>query len=205
MIKEIKKMKSIVTIALTLALAFPAFAEDETLLSGEFTSGGYGGLEVKFTNIDNDFAVLAGARGGWIINHRLILGAGGYGLVQDNINRYPIGFERYNFLTMGYGGFMMELDFNPHKLVHGSGLILIGGGELSRAISAPYYWEPLGNTEDGFFVVEPEVNVTVNMTSFMRISTGASYRFVSDVEMNGLTNEDISGPAASLTLRFGKF
>jgi hypothetical protein len=198
-------MKWIMTIALTLALALPAFAEDETLLGGGLTSGGFGGPEVKFTSIDDDFAVLVGARGGWIINHSFILGIGGYGLVQDNINRYPIGFDRYNFLTMGYGGFMMELDFNPHKLVHGSGIILIGGGALGRAISGPYYREPLDNTEDGFFVVEPEVNVTVNMTSFFRISTGASYRFVSDVEMSGLTNGDISGPAATLTLRFGKF
>lgn len=198
-------MKSILIIVLILALALPAFAEDETLLGGEFSCGGYGGPVVKFTSIDNDFAVMAGGRGGWIVNHSFVLGAGGYGLVQDNIDRYPISFDRNNFLTMGYGGFMMEYDFSPHRLVHGSGIILIGGGELSRAISGPYHWETLDNTGDGFFVVEPEVDVTVNMTSFMRISTGASYRFVSDVEMSGLTNGDISGPAATLTLRFGKF
>ncbi len=200
-------MKAIVATALILALALPAFAfaEDETLLGGKFSSGGFGAPVVKFTNIHDKFAVLVGGRGGWIINHQLIIGGGGYGLVQNNIDRRVVGPYESTFLTTGYGGFMMEYDLNPHKLVHGSLIMLIGGGGLNRAIEGPDYWRTVDGTGDGFFVFEPEINFTLNVTSFMRLSTGASYRFISGVELNGLSNNDLAGPAGTLALRFGKF
>jgi hypothetical protein len=37
-------------------------------------------IDTKFTSILASPALLVGAQGGWIINHRFILGLGGYGL-----------------------------------------------------------------------------------------------------------------------------
>ena len=57
--------------------------QQETLLSGNIESGGFGGFVVRFSEIGGAFAVLAGGRGGWIINHTFVLGGGGYGLAND--------------------------------------------------------------------------------------------------------------------------
>ena len=41
------------------------------------------GPAIRFTQIDGDFGVLVGGRGEWIINHRFVLGGGGYGLTNQ--------------------------------------------------------------------------------------------------------------------------
>ncbi|HBC45669.1 MAG TPA: hypothetical protein DCZ43_01345, partial [candidate division Zixibacteria bacterium] len=193
------------TLTLILALTIPVLAQDQTLLGNDISHGGFGGPVAKFTNIDNQFGVLVGGRGGWIINHSLILGGGGYGLVQDNINRRYLGPDEKQYLTMGYFGAMLEYDIHPSRLVHTSIIMLIGGGELNQATRHHDSIDINGATKDNFFVCEPEINVTLNLVNFMRLGIGGSYRFVSGVESFGLTNSDIAGPAASLTLRFGNF
>jgi hypothetical protein len=62
----------------------------------------------------------------------------------------------------------------------------------------------MGHTET-FFVVEPEVAVEANMTNFMRIALGASYRYVTGVQQPGLSTATLSSPAASLAFKFGVF
>ncbi|MBU0508222.1 hypothetical protein KKH27_05230 [bacterium] len=76
-------MRTLVTLCtLILILTSPLLAErkpveHETLLgSHEIRHGGYGGLSVKFTGINDEFDVLVGGQGGWIINHMIIFGVG---------------------------------------------------------------------------------------------------------------------------------
>jgi hypothetical protein len=45
----------------------------------------------------------------------------------------------------------------------------------------------------------------LNLTTWMRADLGAGYRFVSGISINGLSNSDVAGPVAGLTLRFGSF
>ncbi|KPK81198.1 MAG: hypothetical protein AMS25_07250 [Gemmatimonas sp. SM23_52] len=91
-------------LVLFLALASSAAAQERTLLGRGFHSGGFGGPVVKFSEVDGDFAVFVGARGGWIINHMFVLGAGGYGLV----NEIDIGFPGPRDIEFGYGGVELE-------------------------------------------------------------------------------------------------
>jgi len=88
------------TVIVSLLLLFIAgiarAQEEETLLGGGFESGGYGGPVVKFTNVKGEFAVMAGGYGGWLINHSLMLGGGGYGLVTHHYLDVPAGsFKLY--------------------------------------------------------------------------------------------------------------
>jgi hypothetical protein len=77
---EMKKIKLLAAISLMIMIwTLPVFAGDETLFSGNVEHGGFGGPVVKFTQIKDEFGVLVGGRGGWIINHSFVLGAGGYG------------------------------------------------------------------------------------------------------------------------------
>ena len=49
----------------------------QTLMGSDIRHGGFGGPVVKFTEIDGQFGVLVGGRGGWIINDSFVIGAGG--------------------------------------------------------------------------------------------------------------------------------
>ena len=84
---------SVLLAVLLLFLSQSSRAQEETLMgSGEIASGGFGAPVVKFTEITGDPAVLVGGRGGWIVNHTFVLGAGGYGLVTMHKTQDPLAF-----------------------------------------------------------------------------------------------------------------
>src|SRR3954451_437181 len=56
---------------------------DHTLVGSRIESGGYAGPRVAVGRVAARDAVLAGFEAGWIVNHRFMLGAGGYGLVTN--------------------------------------------------------------------------------------------------------------------------
>jgi hypothetical protein len=192
-------------------IALPLSAQDEeTLLTGEITHGGFGGPVVKFTRLDGEFGLLLGGRGGWIINHSFSIGGGGYGLVTSIPGPAGTGEMTEPLLTVGYGGFEMEYVRHSGRLIHSSLSLLIGGGGAGYHEKAEEDWDfqndVKGNpTWDSFFIAEPGIGLELNVASFFRINAGASYRFVSGVDKNGLTNGDIGGPSAVLTFKFGKF
>jgi hypothetical protein len=171
-----------------------------TLVGPEMESGGFGGFATKFTSMRGDFAVLLGGRGGWIINRTLVLGGGGYGLVSDIWTDVYDQYNRPGKLRMGYGGLDLEVLLRSDDLVHLTLQGLIGGGGVTYRFDSvhPSSW-------DAVFVAEPGVNLELNVTHFMRISAGGSYRFVQDVDLVDLTNQDVSGWAGTLLFKFGVF
>jgi hypothetical protein len=58
---------------------------------------------------------------------------------------------------------------------------------------------------DAVFVMEPTVGVEMNITTFFRLGFGASYRYVSGVNIYGLTNKELSDVTGTITLKFGTF
>jgi hypothetical protein len=56
-----------------------------------------------------------------------------------------------------------------------------------------------------FFVAEPGVKVEVNLTKWMRLSPGVSYRIASGSDAEGLTDRDLSDINYNVSLKFGKF
>jgi hypothetical protein len=59
--------------------------------------------------------------------------------------------------------------------------------------------------EDWFFVVEPGVQLEVNLFKWMRFSPGISYRAVVDSDARGLSDSKLSNISYNATLKFGKF
>ncbi len=202
-------MKRMFQVMLVLCVAGSVSArEEETLLSGPVTSGGFGGPVVKMTRIHDSFGVLIGGRGGWIINHTMSLGGGGYGLVSRIRNPEGVTGMQDPVLHVGYGGFEIEYTRRSESLIHPTVSLLIGGGSAGIRES----WEEDLNDDweddpslDSFFILEPGVALELNVTGFMRVDAGVSYRFVSGLEQEGLTESVIGGPSAVLTFKFGLF
>jgi hypothetical protein len=204
-------MKRFFLSVIVLCVAGSASAQDEeTLLSGPVTFGGFGGPVVKMTRIHDSFGLLVGGRGGWIINHAFSIGGGGYGLVNRIEGPDGIPGMTDPLLSVGYGGFEMEYIRRSGKLVHPALSLLIGAGGSGYHESWEEDLDPGNDAEnnptwDSFFIAEPAVAVELNLTGFMRIDAGASYRFISGLEKNDLTDSGIGGPSAVLTFKFGKF
>ena len=191
-------------VAILLCLVFvvrAVQAQEETLIRGNIESGGFGGPVVKFTEIKDEFGLLVGGRGGWIINHTFVIGGGGYGLATQNIKADFVDFKgRRPYLEMGYGGLELEYIHNSSKLFHFSVQALIGAGGATYNNGSSK-----SDSDDAFFIAEPGVNAMLNIATVFRIGLGVSYRFVSGVDLNDLSDEDLRGPSAVLTFKFGQF
>jgi hypothetical protein len=197
--------KLVFTILIIIAVSTLVSAEDQMLFGGKITHGGFGGPVLKFTKIKDQNAVFIGGRGGWIINHTMVLGLGGYVMANENIDKVQISPGHSRFLSVGYGGFEMEYVAMHNRLFHPALSILIGGGSASYIDK---YFDDIDDDEDdfdGFFIVEPTVNVELNVIPIMRANIGLGYRYVSGVEYYGLKDSDISGLAGSLSMKFGIF
>jgi hypothetical protein len=190
------------TVIILCVIVTPVQAQEETLISGQLEHGGYGGPVIKFATINNDWEVMVGGRGGWIINHSFVLGGGGYGLVTD-VEAEHIDPTGDVVLELGYGGGMLEYVGNPNELIHYSVSLLIGAGGVN-------YVREITNTrlyadEDAFFVLEPEVNFMVNITTLFRAGVGAGYRLISGVDLAGLSDSDIGGLSINMVFKFGDY
>jgi hypothetical protein len=178
----------------------------ETLLSGDVTQGGFGGPVLMYSRIMHRDVLFFGGRGGWIANHRFVLGAGGFGMTTrlPAPSGAPLGGDNLR-LDFGYGGLWLEYIFWPQKLIHVSVGTLIGGGAAvyNRAVRAE--GEDRELISDVVFVVDPVISAELNVLRFLRFSAGVGYRHVGSVNLAGLSGDDLSGLTVSVMLRFGNF
>lgn len=202
-----------------LLLVTCALAQQETEMktlfgnSGIRSNGGYGALTTGYSNIDGRDAILMGARGAWLINHKLGIGLAGTGFLTSSKEDALLN-DRYQ-LAGGYGGLFLEFIVNPNSPVHVSFPLTIGAGGIAyvrKDYSFNSDFEALEHDSEGFFMVEPGIELELNLLKFMRVAFGASYRYTSDVKLEYTsTNAAIVGTDAlrgfsgGITLKFGKF
>lgn len=148
--------------------------------------GGYGAFEVGYTQINKQDAVSMGGRGMVILNHSLGLGLGGKAFISRPV--YDTNLQHDYEFVGGYGGFYIEPILAPHRPVHVSFPLLIGVGGLS-------YIKHWGDYEDNFdyrtdsensnafFVIEPGVELEMNLIKWMRFSIVGSYRYTSAADL----------------------
>ncbi len=190
-------MKAIACLCTALALtASPAVAQENALMKGDFHSGGFGGAALKFSEMVDEFAVFVGGRGGWIANHTFVIGGGVYVLVSDlDLRDFPqLNDHGIEFV---YGGLEVEYIGLSSAVAHYSVYTLVGIGR--------WRFTPDRNDFDDVFVVEPAINVELNVARPFRIELGVGYRFVSRVTTPGLENGDLSAFSGALTFKFGSF
>ena len=183
----------IVGVGIACALTAAGQAQQRTLVGDRVESGGYGAPVVKFTDVAGNFAVLAGGRGAWIINHTIMIGGGGYGLANDIYDFRLAPAPRVQF---GYGGVELGVVAASNSLVHFTVAGLVGGGGLTLGAPGP---------ADAVFVLEPQLDLVLNVTPYMRFAAGGGYRWVTGVDWFPMTDADMSAWQVSLALKFGRF
>ena len=207
-------MKNFTIILLFVLLSCPLMAQEETLFSGEIESGWYGGPLFKVGQIIGETGFFVGGQGGWIINHRFVLGAKGYILVN------PVDVEGLQNIVVGFGcgGALLEYIIASNKLLHFSIESMIGvGGVYNDVKDYTKYHDRLEYTGDACFVLEPGINLMLNVAKHFRIGIGATYRYicgidydpgdgnVTRVDYDAISDSDLAGVSAQIILKFGIF
>jgi hypothetical protein len=185
--------------------------EIQTIFSGVSSNGIYGGLSLGYSEIDQRHAIIVGARGAWIINHSL--GIGLSGKVFANEYEYDaLEGEDVN-LQGGYGGFLIEPILGGQQRIHLSVPILIGAGGIVHADEYDHdrYYDDYHshrdyiNDSEAFFVLEPGVELELNMLRFFRISLGGYYRYTSQIDLYDTPSDVLNGFSYEIAFKFGKF
>jgi len=157
--------------------------------------------EVKINSIQGDIGTLIGFYGGVLINRSFLLG------ISGGVN---LGHPRVNY---GYFGGIGQFIYKPENLLHLSGQLLLAYGstkdyENPKSGLLDNFWNISGAH---FFVMEPGVNLELNLSKRLTLVAGISYRYVSglnendeNVSITHVTNKDLSGVNFNIGLKFGK-
>ena len=183
----------------------------------ELENGGWGAPTAAYTRIMDQDAMLVGVRGGWLIDHRLTLGFAGYGLVTDVPNA---DYDAYliesgqtprfasQFRT-GYGGLLIEPIIAYKSPVHVSLPIIIGAGGCGYETFTPLPsdFDPITYKDDvqAYFVIEPGVDLELNIVKMVRLGVGASYRYTTDITLPGTPKDAMQGFNAAVSIKIGRF
>ena len=198
-------MRQLLFVLIVMAAGtFSAIAQERTLLDGSLETSGFIAPASKYTTIDDHDALLVGVRGGWIINDSLVIGGGGYGLSTRVEAPRTHGRREDLDVAFGYGGFELEYIVKPAAVAHLSLSTLVGGGatQFVRDTGSVRNRRSRVGDPDYLFVVEPMVSAEVNITRSLHLNAGVSYRQVSGVRQDGLDDNDFSGVAAVIAVKF---
>ncbi|MFW5807545.1 MAG: hypothetical protein ACOC2H_10420 [Spirochaetota bacterium] len=194
-------------------------SETETLFGSEdFSVTGFGGPFMSTSEINGTKAYFLGGRGAVLFNRTFLLGGGGCGLVyptdRSDITGIPYSGED-KYLHMGYGGGLIGINLFQQNIINLSITSLIGAGGL--------YFSDITHDEDhqkceqqcdkcgddfngeSFFVMEPTVMLHLNVSRWMRVGAGVSYRYTNGISTQDLTDEDFNTWSTVFAVDFGWF
>jgi len=206
-----KKLIFAAMILMSTQLIAQQSLKNKSVRSHESANTGYLAVTSTYSSFNGKSAVFTGGYGGWMINHKLMIGVGGYGLTTRQ-KGYGLNAQTHeqNYYKMGYGGLMVEYTFFGDKMIHLTANTLVGGGFIKNGHGKGT--KPENGSDElkdidasGFYVVQPSVNVEVSVLEWLRVSAGGGYRFIAGVDQPGITNAKMSAPTANLTLKFGIF
>ncbi|MBN2166449.1 MAG: hypothetical protein JW717_09255 [Marinilabiliaceae bacterium] len=195
-----KKIIITISIALTSVIVIAQNETDDikTIFGNtEYkTIGGYGALSTSYGAVNGLDAIFIGGRGAVILNHSLALGLGGKGFISETINDKLLE-EDYEF-TGGYGGFYIEPIIGAKRPLHLSFPVLIGAGGVGYI----KHWgdedpdndyDNYDEDSEAFFVLEPGIELELNLIKFMRIAIIGSYRYTTNINLNYTTEKIVEG------------
>jgi hypothetical protein len=213
------KMKKTLALATLLVLAGATSFAQSTETEGleRIQSGFVVAPDFKFSEMDGESANLLGGYAGWLSDRKLFLGGGAYWLTSgpegtdlayggalvewfaQRNDRFNLSFR--GLVGLGTGTVAIDVDEIPEPVFPDDGRGGPGarGGRGGRF---PHRFPSSVRVDEGFFVAEPQANVSYTFTSWMRLGVGAGYRLIGAA--SGLESR-FRGPTASVSLQFGRF
>jgi hypothetical protein len=174
--------------------------------------GGYAAFTTGYTQIAGKDVVTLGGRAGWLIDHHMTIGLAGNGFASSVYINNVVDNQGF-YLVGGYGGFFVEPIIAPKFPVHVSFPVIfgIGGAAYNYNTWADYDWEHNNNNQDyfydsdAFFIIEPGMEIELNVVKFFRISFGGTYRFTKDLHLVNTSTTLLDGFSVNISFKLGKF
>lgn len=167
----------LITLLATVSAHAQSQQKTETLVREKKQFGFTVSPEVRLSRAGGKFASFVGANIGLVVKPDFFIGAGGYGRPTETASD-----------QIGYGGLVLQYTLRPHEVIHYSIGGLVGAGSAQFCART-------------FFVAEPQVTASLNVTAWFRVGVGGGYRFIGNT---GWANSLLRGPSASITLGFGR-
>ena len=178
--------------------------------------GGFGGfleVEAKAGEINGQSGLLVGGAIKGVFSSKFNIGFAGYGLTTKvEADTYDDENKLYQ-IDFGYGGLVIEPVIGNRHAVHVTLPILfgVGGIGLKKRRYEPFEDDPIdlkkyeAFDDDVFVVLEPGLNLEINLLRNLRLNLGTTYRYIYDKDVIGLSDEELSGFTGKVGLKLGWF
>jgi hypothetical protein len=194
-------MKKNLLVLVALFMGVSIKAHEQTPRSDNIPCGGYGGPVFKVGTFNGKTGLLSGGRGAWIINHQVAIGGGSYSFISDIRSDKLSSNENPLYMDLSYGGFEIEYIHKSEKMVNWTVHTLIGGGTVELLEHNP----TATIATDKIFIVEPSLNININISNWFRIGLGISYRLSMGLDLVEISHSDINGFSSQIIFKFGRF
>ncbi len=206
---------------LVFTTVFSTMAQDDdrprTLFDSLSVTGGFFNASLRLTNVMQTDVALMGFGAGVNIDHWLGVGIGGAFSTSTIKNPayedYLLGRTTADLdgleLRYGYGGVLFVPVIAHRSAVHLSVPVLVGMGGVA-------YSYPKSNTgsnsnqrnrTDGqaFFVLEPGLELEVNVLRALRVGAGGSYLYTTDLDLPNTSPDLLRNFMARMTISVGLY
>lgn len=181
--------------------------EVKTLLGKHTKLRGFGSVDLKVSQWNEQTALLVGGHGGIILNNQFIIALGGYGITTRSKFTDPNDQENM-YLGGGYGGLILGYSIFAKEVFHVNFPILFGGGGIDVLEDEDnVFTNGFDNIVEtsGFFIVEPGMELEINIARFFRFAIGGSYRFIEGANLDNVANSKLNDWSTHVSFKFGKF
>ena len=211
-------MKLIVKTIILLSIILPhhimaqntskyVFGTDKPVRSSLFL-----GPEVKYSSLYGTDQLYGGLKAALLFNQHYAFGLSFGSFLTEAVADAPgsqgdsVGLNT----VMMYGGFYLDYITSFNAPVQISFPTVIGGGGV--LLLEKMEPNPVSGIQDErvveggvYFVLEPAVNLEINLTRTIRIGMGGGYRFIINSDMERFSDKDFSAPTLNFNIKFGLY
>ncbi|HSD64416.1 MAG TPA: hypothetical protein VLB50_11475 [Ignavibacteriaceae bacterium] len=175
----------------------------ECSFSQNFESGAFAAPVLKFTKLIDQSSLVLGVKAGWIIDKKIVLGAGYYVLTRGVKTSYSnLESDQNILMNFNYGGLEFEylLLYDTRFNISLDMLLASGGQNFYVANQNRNYGTA------SLLVWEPQLNLEIKLYDWLHADAGISYRMISkNYVLYGVTRDDLQGINFLLTFKIGKY
>lgn len=189
----------------------------------KFKVGGYGAVGGAYTRMIGRDSGLMSIEAALLLDHRLSIGAVGYGFTRTPRGPDATDGARQQF-GAGYGGLALRYSlFAAGSPVYGTFGVVLGGGAVNLhrddGWDEEIHWDDENGWDDdfdddrdwnagkfdAFLFAQPEISLNANATRWLRFGATVGYRFTGGVSRFGLSESDLNGVVVGANIGLGWF
>ncbi len=167
------------------------------------SNGAFAAPVLKLTKIGDHTGIIAGGRAGWIINKKIVVGAGYYTLANEVSSDYRVLPENQDLMIgFNYGGLEFEYLVLFESKFNLSLSMFLGSGGITFYLKDKSKSFSYGN----LLVWEPQISFELKLNEWIHADAGISYRMISSyTEVYEVSWNDLNGIAGILTIKLGGY